>query len=110
MTSQSWLVLFLVVIVASVCHSLSENEIAKDDDSKVLFKKDPKIPMAADPRFNKMLPLVKLTEAEATATPSAATTAKAEKASKKSTTDKSVVKDETSTIGNKTCCHNSPKI
>jgi hypothetical protein len=96
MRSQSWLVLFLVVIVAS-CHSLpsddhddkidqKENEIVGD------IERDPKIPMAQDPRFNKMLPYPRMTDNQLE------TATKAEKAQKKTPTT-TVVKDETSTIG-----------
>lgn len=90
--------------MAIVCHALpadndakidtKENEIASDDDK--LFKPDPKIPKALDPRFNKMLPLPKLTDNPLE------TSTKAEKVQKtqKSSTAEKVVKDETSTLGN----------
>lgn len=74
MTNQHLLVLLLVVSVASLCHSATtstttesidnalnekDNEILLDADKKA-FKRDPKIPMAQDPRFNKMLPVPKM--------------------------------------------------
>lgn len=102
MRNQSLLVILLMVIVASLCHSLptdndskideKENEIEHDDDK--LYKPDPKVPKASDPRFNKMLPLPKGLELETATKPE-----KTQKAPKTTATEKAV-KDETSTIGN----------
>lgn len=102
MRNQSLLVIFFVVVAAIVCHALppvhddkvneKENEIDLDDDK--LFKPDPKIPKASDPRFNKMLPLPKLADVQLEAAN------KAEKVQKKPSTADKAVKDETSTIGN----------
>lgn len=102
MRNQSSLVVLAVVLLAIASHALPsvsnekvdevDNAIEKDDK---LFKPDPKIPKAMDPRFNKMLPLPKLNELD--------TSTKAEKVSKgqkSSTTEKAVKADETSTIGN----------
>lgn len=111
MTNQHLLVLLLVVFVATLCHSTpvttttesianalneKDNEIISDDDKKT-FKRDPKIPMSQDPRFNKMLPLPKLSDDHLE------TLSKTEKTQKtieksKSTTE-SPSKSETSTIG-----------
>ena len=101
MRNQSLLVILLMVIVAVLSHTLpadndnkideKENEIERDDEK--LYKPDPKIPKALDPRFNKMLPLPKLAELELTTK-----TEKVQKASKSTATEKAV-KDETSTIG-----------
>jgi hypothetical protein len=105
MRNQSLLVVFLVVIVATFCHTLptdnddkideKENEIVRDDEK--LFKPDPKVPKALDPRFNKMLPLPKLNENQLE---TASKAEKVQKSQKPSTTEKAAVKDETSTIGN----------
>lgn len=102
MRNQSLLVVLLVVIVASVCHTLpsdnddkideKENEIASDHDK---FKPDPKVPKALDPRFNKMLPMPALNANQLEAATKAE---KAQKSQKSSTTEKAV-KHETSTIG-----------
>lgn len=70
MTNQHLLVLLLVVFVATLCHSTTtestdnalnekDNEILLGADKKA-FKRDPKIPMSQDPRFNKMLPIPKV--------------------------------------------------
>lgn len=98
MKNQSLLVLLLLMVAASVSHTLptdndnkideKENEIVRDDDK---FKIDAKIPKAQDPRFNKMLPIDNPSE----------TSTKSEKVQKTTTTTtEKVVKDETSTIGN----------
>jgi hypothetical protein len=105
MKNQSLLVVFLVVIVATFCHTLPTdneekineklNEIETDHDK--LLKPDPKVPKALDTRFNKMLPLPKLNDNQLE------TASKAEKAQKNQkpvTTEKTAIKDETSTIGN----------
>lgn len=104
MKNQSLLVIFLVVIVAIVCHTLptenekideKQNEIDVDHDK--LLKPDPKVPKALDTRFNKMLPLPKLNDNQLE---TASKAEKAQKNQKPSTTEKTAVKDETSTIGN----------
>jgi hypothetical protein len=102
MRNQSLLVALLLVIVASVCHSLpadnddkidaKENDIVSDHDK---FKPDPKVPKALDPRFNKMLPMPALNGNQLDA---AVKAEKAHKSQKSSTTEKSA-KHETSTIG-----------
>lgn len=104
MRNQSLLVIFLVVLVAVVCHSLpadnddkideKENEIVRDNEKN--FKVDPKVPKALDPRFNKMMPPPKFPDEQLE------TSTKAEKVQKsqKSSTTEKIVKDETSTIGN----------
>jgi hypothetical protein len=104
MKNQSLLVIFLVVIVATFCHTLptdndgkideKQNEIERDHDK--LLKPDPKVPKALDTRFNKMLPLPKLNDNQLD---TATKAEKAQKNQKPSTTEKAV-KDETSTIGN----------
>lgn len=100
MKNQSLLVILLLVIVATLCHTLptdndngideKDNEIERDNVDRI--KPNPKIPKAQDPRFNKMLPLPKLAELEIGNKPE-----KVQKIPKSSTT---AVKDETSTIGN----------
>src|SRR5690349_15884924 len=104
MKNQSLLVLLLLVIVASLSHSLpadnddkideKENEIVQDNDK---LKIEAKVPKAMDPRFNKMLPMKTIPNLLETAV-------KAEKVQKsqKPTSTEKVVKDETSTIGNQT--------
>lgn len=108
MTNQHLLVLLLVVSVATLCysettstttestdHALNEkdNEILLDADKKA-FKRDPKIPMSQDPRFNKMLPVPK-----SVADYMPPKTYRTIENSK--TTTESTVKSETSTIGMK---------
>lgn len=92
MKNQSLLVILLLMIVASMSHTLQtdnddkiddkENEIVQDK-----LKVDPKIPKALDPRFNKMLPLAVMRP-------------EMPQKLKKPTTTEKPVKDETSTIGN----------
>lgn len=104
MRSQSQLVILLVVIVAAIGHTLpsdndhkideKDNEIEKtSEEIKKLFKPDPKIPKAMDPRFNKMLPLPKVNQLETATKPE-----KVQKSQKTTATEKAV-KDETSTLG-----------
>lgn len=105
MKNQSLLVIFLVVIVATFCHTLprdnvekideKQNEIERENDK--LFKPDPKVPKALDPRFNKMLPLPKLNDNQIE---TATKAEKIQKGQKPLATEKSTAKDETSTIGN----------
>jgi hypothetical protein len=104
MRNQSPLVLVVVCILVIVCQALPsvndekindvDNKLEQDDDK--LFKPDPKIPKALDPRFNKMLPLPKLNDNQLD---TATKAEKVQKSQKTSTTEKAV-KDETSTIGN----------
>lgn len=103
MKNQSLLVLLLLMVVAALSHTLptdndnkiddKENEIVRDDDK---FKIDAKIPKAQDPRFNKMLPVLKPIDIQLE------TATKPEKVQKvqKSTATEKTVKDETSTVGN----------
>jgi hypothetical protein len=105
MRNQSLLVIFLVVIVATFCHTLptdnddkideKENEIVRPNEK--LYKPDAKVPKALDPRFNKMLPMPRLNENQLE---TASKAEKVQKSQKPSTTEKAAVKDETSTIGN----------
>lgn len=110
MTNQHLLVLLLVVFVTTLCHSSTtsttttesivdtlnekDNEILLDAiDDKKAFKRDPKIPMSQDPRFNKMLPIPKLGKDVLEVISTLKTIEKS-----KSTTE-SPSKSETSTIG-----------
>lgn len=108
MTNQHLLVLLLVVFVTTLCHSSTttttesivdalnekDNEILLDAiDDKKAFKRDPKIPMSQDPRFNKMLPVPKLGKNVLEAISTHKTIEKS-----KATTE-SPSKSETSTIG-----------
>jgi hypothetical protein len=105
MKNQSLLVVFLVVIVTTFCHTLpmdneekideKQNEIEKNHDK--LLKPDLKVPKALDTRFNKMLPLPKLNDNQLE---TASKAEKAQKSQKPVITERTVIKDETSTIGN----------
>lgn len=105
MKNQSLLVILLVVIVTTFCHTLPSdnadkvvekaNEIERENDKPI--KPDPKVPKALDLRFNKMLPMPKVNENQLE---TASKAEKFQKSLKPSTTEKSAVKDETSKIGN----------
>jgi hypothetical protein len=102
MKNQSLLVIFLVVVAATYCHTLPDEKINKyqneveNDNVIKSIKPDPKVPKALDTRFNKMLPLPKLNDNQLEM---ASTAEKVQKNQRASTTEKSAPKLDTSTIG-----------